>query len=307
MSAIKNLVSEIVDYAGLFPPAKLPLDEVVDNYETYLSSDLAWMLGRLVLPIGKLAEFEQYATFVHSQQHWKISALIPPISDPAFDQAITTITAFNSRQQANNKAVVDNVEIKAPTVELVQQTAESIPAELVAFLELPHADVPEDHIAAIASSKKPNLFAKIRTGGVTSKLIPSANQVANFIVACAKHDVGMKATAGLHHPIRGSYRLTYENDPDFGTMFGFLNVFLAGCFAYAGNHETKFIESVLSETNSSKFKINSSGVVLDGVSVSAEQIKNIRSTKLSTFGSCSFTEPTSELQQIGLINEQISN
>lgn len=300
VSAIKNLVSEIVDYAGLFPPAKLPLGEVIENYEQYLSGEFAWMLSRLVLPVAKTADLETNETFVASKHQWKISALIPPVSDAdAFDAAIKTIVDFNQRHAGTGKAIIDNVEVRTPTVELVSETAAKIPNEVVAFLEIPHLTDPSAHIAAIASSNKANLFAKVRTGGVTADLIPGAADVARFIAACAKQNVGMKATAGLHHPIRGDYRLTYDNDADQGTMFGFLNVFIAAAFAYAGAHDIDFLASVLDEQDTGKFDNADGGISFGGKSVSKEQLKTIRNTKLATFGSCSFTEPTAELAELG--------
>ena len=300
MSAIKNLVSAIVDYAGLFPPAKLPLDEVIENYEQYLGGEFAWMLSRLVLPVAKAIDLEANATFAASQHTWKISALIPPVSEAeTFAAAVKTITEFNERHAASGKAKIDNVEIRTPTVELVTETASKIPDDIVAFLEIPHLEDPSAHLSVIASSNKPNLFAKIRTGGVTSELIPDAKYVARFIAACAKQNVGMKATDGLHHPIRGDYRLTYDDNADQGTMFGFLNVFIAAAFAFAGEHDTDFLVSVLSEQDAGKFDNDEGGISFGRNTVSKEQLKTIRDTKLTTFGSCSFTEPTSELADIG--------
>ena len=140
---------------------------------------------------------------------------------------------------------------------------------------------------------------RIRTGGVTANLIPDAKDVARFIAACAKQNVGMKATAGLHHPIRGDYRLTYEDNADQGTMFGFLNVFVAAAFAYDGTQDADFLINVLEEQDIAKFENSNGGISFDGKSVSKEQLTTIRDTKLATFGSCSFTEPTSELAALG--------
>ena len=35
MTAMRQLLQNIVDYAGLFPPAGLPLPAVVENYRAY--------------------------------------------------------------------------------------------------------------------------------------------------------------------------------------------------------------------------------------------------------------------------------
>lgn len=50
------MLADLIDYAGLFPPAGLPLREVVENYDSYRESDYGWMLHRLVLPVARLAE-----------------------------------------------------------------------------------------------------------------------------------------------------------------------------------------------------------------------------------------------------------
>jgi hypothetical protein len=55
--ALQALLANILDYAGLYPPASLPLREVLENYDRYLERPEAWMLSRLVLPeetLGRL-------------------------------------------------------------------------------------------------------------------------------------------------------------------------------------------------------------------------------------------------------------
>ena len=300
MSAIKCLVSGIVDYAGLFPPAKLPLDEVILNYQEYLDGEFAWMLARLVLPVAKVAELEEHPTFKNSNHTWRISALVPPVSDlDAFNAAMKTIVEFNDRNRENSKAKIDNIEIRTPTVEAVSETASRIPDDIVAFLEIPHQEDPASHVDTVAAAGKANLFAKIRTGGVTEDLIPPPDQVARFIATCASKNVGMKATAGLHHPIRGAFRLTYEENADNGTMYGFINVFAAAAFAYSEQHGLEFLESVLTETDGTQFEFSDEGLSFGNHSVSKDQLAEIRRTRLATFGSCSFTEPTEELAEFG--------
>jgi len=59
--AIQALLTGLIDYAGLYPPAKLPMDEAVDNYAEYLRSPQAWLLGRFVCPVSRLEEFRREA------------------------------------------------------------------------------------------------------------------------------------------------------------------------------------------------------------------------------------------------------
>jgi hypothetical protein len=55
-AALRALLTELIDYAGLYPPAALPLPIVEERYQGFRASPEAWMLHRLVLPVGKLPE-----------------------------------------------------------------------------------------------------------------------------------------------------------------------------------------------------------------------------------------------------------
>lgn len=47
--ALKALLDSFLDYAGIFPPAKLSLDTAIANFKDYQTSEYAWMLHWLVL------------------------------------------------------------------------------------------------------------------------------------------------------------------------------------------------------------------------------------------------------------------
>src|SRR5271167_1380700 len=52
--SLSALLTNLVDYAGLYPPAALSLPVVLSNYESYLASPEHWILNRLVLPVSEL-------------------------------------------------------------------------------------------------------------------------------------------------------------------------------------------------------------------------------------------------------------
>jgi len=52
----KELFSGLIDYAGLFPPAALSMADAVRNYDAYRTGEHAWMLGRFIVPLAKIAE-----------------------------------------------------------------------------------------------------------------------------------------------------------------------------------------------------------------------------------------------------------
>jgi hypothetical protein len=54
--SLRALLANLIDYAGLYPPAALPLGDVAEKYQSYRASPHGWMLNRVVLPAAKLAE-----------------------------------------------------------------------------------------------------------------------------------------------------------------------------------------------------------------------------------------------------------
>ena len=54
--AQQELLTNLIDYAGMFPPASLSFEEAVRNYEAYSRGEYAWMLGRFVVPLARAHE-----------------------------------------------------------------------------------------------------------------------------------------------------------------------------------------------------------------------------------------------------------
>jgi hypothetical protein len=55
-AALRALLTNLIDYAGLYPPAALPLAIVEERYRGFRASPESWMLNRLVLPMAKLPQ-----------------------------------------------------------------------------------------------------------------------------------------------------------------------------------------------------------------------------------------------------------
>ena len=53
-ASLRALLTGVIDYAGLFPPAALPMADAVRNYDAYRNGEHAWMLGRFVVPVPSL-------------------------------------------------------------------------------------------------------------------------------------------------------------------------------------------------------------------------------------------------------------
>jgi hypothetical protein len=88
--SLRALLANLIDYAGLYPPAALPLPEVIANYERYLLSPEAWMLNRLVLPIEKRSE-------VSLGEKWRVTLLVDGEPGPLPPQIETLETKAGRR------------------------------------------------------------------------------------------------------------------------------------------------------------------------------------------------------------------
>ncbi len=298
MQSVKTLTTGLIDYAGLFPPTVAPMGSVVANFAEYVKSADMWMLGRLVVPAARLDEFESAATdLLDGQSVWRLSALLPAAGDAALDDAVERVLAFNGEYEG--RAVVDSVELRGDDPAAIDASAQAIPEDIRAFVEIPVVEDPRGLIAAVKSAEA---CAKIRCGGVTADLIPRSADVARFLHACASSRTAFKATAGLHHPLRAKQNLTYEADAPRGVMHGFLNVVLAtACAMHDESLRASDLVPILEAVDLSSFGFGETGVVALGHELSNEQIAACREQLFLSIGSCSFDEPREDLRGLGLL------
>ncbi len=294
--SLRALMTNLIDYAGLFPPAKLDMQPTVRNYAAYLHGEDEWMLGRLIVPVSRLDEFEREAGALLSKdgdaEPWLISALTAPAGDAAFAADLDRIASFNDRHAVDGAALIDVIEVKAASAGAIDAALDVIPDDLFAFFELPVTNDPRGLIAVLPGS---DAGAKIRTGGVTADAYPSPERVARFIRACAAAGVPFKATAGLHHPLR------HRNEAVGTDEFGFLGVFLGACFAAASDFEERDLIALLCEEDAGAFKFDDGGVTWRGRPITTEHIEKARERSAIAFGSCSFDEPLEDLRALKLL------
>ena len=299
------LLSHAIDYAGLFPPAQLDMTGAVAEYASYVASPDCWALGRFVVPASRLGELAEVASDLPSggesplgseAWHGSLSAVLD--ADLAAD--LGRVTTFNVDHQGDARQwwnAVEAVELRAATADAIDHALRTVPTDLERFVEIPIAADPTPLVRAIRAGGG---MAKVRTGGTTEDTFPSSETLVSFLAACVDEGVRFKATAGLHHPIRGDYRLTYARDSATGRMYGFLNVFLATAFLRAGMAEPT-ARAVLEEEDSSAICFDDQGVTWRDRRLSVEQLLAARGVAIQSFGSCSFREPMDDLTAIGIL------
>lgn len=305
---MQALVSGVVDYAGLFPPAKLDASKTLENFARDRIGTHMFMQGRLVWPASRLNQLETigpslmpgtYATSGYREhadvvEPWRISL----VCDQHIEACIDALLAFNKKHasEQHGLAIIDSLEMKLERSANIDDLVEAIPDEVFPFFEIDWQGDPRGMIAALAGTES---AAKIRAGGITPDAFPPSEAIAEFVYACALANVSFKATAGLHHPMRAEYRLTYDDNPPFGIMHGFVNLFLGAAMLHALRLKPDVYVQILNETDASAFIFDESGAAWRNQRVTIEQIAHARERLCMSFGSCSFAEPTDDLRKLG--------
>ncbi len=288
-----TLLWGVVDYAGLFPPARLDMRQAVAEYAAALDGPDAWMLGRFVVPAGRLPELATERTaLVAPSVEWRLSALVAGESDAD----LAAIVAFNA--SAAGRAVVDAIECKPTRLAGIDWLAERAAASCAVFVEIPASEDVAEWMTRIAARR---LGAKIRTGGVTAAAFPEASASAAFLQAAVRADVRVKATAGLHHAVRGAYRLTYDANAPKAFMYGYLNVLLATAALQSGQ-PAAVAEQVLLLTDPASLTFTDDAVRWGDRECPTALLHATRAQRFAGFGSCSFREPAEELRSLVLLH-----
>jgi hypothetical protein len=109
----------------------------------------------------------------------------------------------------------------------------------------------------------------------------------------------MKATAGLHHPMRG---MDHTGQGEAAVpMHGFLNVFGAGVLAHANGLRAADLLPILESRDPSTFSFDDDGFAWRDLRATTEQVEEARGEAVVSYGSCSFAEPIEDLEALGFL------
>jgi hypothetical protein len=291
--ALQSLLTRLIDYAGLFPPAGLGMDAALRNYDSYVKGEEAWMLGRFVVPAARL---EEYAEAVRNAgmdaSAWSLSVL----ATAADADVIARFNTAADDSGAGGLGSIDSLEVKAASTREIQDAAQAFGVNYQLYFETP----PEKWHSLLQATAVAKARAKIRTGGEVATAIPEESRVLEFLRIASARRLAFKATAGLHHPLRAMQRLTYKADSPTGVMHGFLNVFCAAALLWHEPGQRQEAAWMLSERDADAITMDEAMTWHNsGVTLTAEQIHEARERFCIGFGSCSFIEPIEDLRKLG--------
>lgn len=322
-AGLRALLTGFIDYAGLFPPAKLPLDQAFANFLRYRRDAESWLLRTFVCPVEKLAELQPYAReFEEGGQPLRLALLATP--SPATDWKgflqgliVDLERTVDFKKKHKSRVAYDSYEMKIPD-ELCGEDRfddfhtlvhgnfgfldENGAAPERAFYEVrfdpARFQMPAMLLSCFVEDDERRKGFKLRCGGATAAAIPSLDEVAFAVLACRAPSLPLKLTAGLHHPLR-------HFDKGLGCpLHGFVNVFCAGALAATLDDEdvdanTALIKELLADEDPKNFTFDTDGFAWRARRVGLDTIAASRKTLTISQGSCSFDEPREDLRALG--------
>lgn len=256
MDALQRALLEgLIDHAALFPPASMTMRDALAEDRAARQSGYAWMIDRFVCPASRLGELQDLSAPLSVvldgdlPAPWQARAIETPLRAPRPDSR-ELLGAARALRELSEEVYFELV--------LEEQWRDSVPAAIGAI--------------AVVGGR-----VKLRCGGT---IVPSSEQVALVLVACREAGVVMKATAGLHHPLRSEGR------------HGFLNLLCAAAHAHCRQADARSVERILDAEVLAELPFDELG---------AEEASEARARLFKGFGSCSWREPVEDLRALGWI------
>ncbi|MEV5826756.1 hypothetical protein AB0L25_14360 [Spirillospora sp. NPDC052242] len=265
----------LCDDAAVFPPGRAPLADAVPAHRRHRAAPYAALVGPLVLPATALDD------------------LAPLLAgDPGpLDVALTA--PAGPAQAAGALAAAADLPVDLRGLEIAVPAGWT-PSDLVRAVDGLRTDVPI-HVEVPRDERRPALLAalaasghraKFRTGGVTADLYPGPDELAAAVASAVAAGVPFKATAGLHHPVRNT-------DPETGfDQHGFLNLLLAADAALDGRPAAG-LAALLADRDAASVAARVAALPPDRTAAAR--------AAFTSFGTCSITDPLTELADLGLL------
>lgn len=300
-ASLRALVDRMIDYAGLFPPAKLEMEAAVVEFLDIIKSDSGFFVDRFVCPAGDIEALEDALTKHHinidSEESSELAVIAPRLS--SVDELKPRVKKLTQQLEearlplgtlemalpgSTNAHVATKAVMKSDLPEFVGQV----------YLEFGWGSDFADSLHEAASASEEVGF-KARTGGITADAFPSSEQLAEFIVVCAQLEAPFKFTAGLHEPLR-------YHDQELGVMrHGFLNAMIASTMAVAKDATKAEVRQVLDISDPGAVIVTDEFIQLGDFKATKDDIDDFWGY-FGGFGSCSVAEPVAGLQRLGLLD-----
>lgn len=275
--AQRVMLRRLVDDAGLFPPTELRMVPAVERHRSDRIVAHPMLTHRFLCPVSR---WEELRGRLGADDHIDVGLILDteeglagdlPPPDPRVE-----VTHYELRVRAGDLSNVADFYRSGAKGE----------APRVIYFEPQRGP---EWLAAVRSLAGAHpLGAKVRCGGVHESAFPTVEELADFVLTCARHGVPFKATAGLHHAVR-------RTDPTTGfTHHGYLNLLLAVAVAVdtGGKDDVRTVLSLSDEQRLAR-----------AFSEVTPQVAEHCRRLFVSYGSCSTRDPIADAQRLGLETE----
>jgi len=301
------LFSGLIDYAGLYPPAALGLPQAINNFRSYTNAEDAWMLSRFVAGSAHLQQLTDELLVGFPPESPLALSLVS--KDPVLElPRVVSALSQAARVTAVEVLLTPGVSVHdqlASHREVLESLADA-GHELGIFYEVPFSEkwdqeflhLVDELAKEIASHSTWRVGCKLRCGGLEPHLVPSPERLGGALHACAERSIAVKCTAGLHQPFRHMPK-PGETGSAGVPMHGYFNVYWAALTAYSKARSAVEIVEIVAEMESCNPRVMDDAIEWRGVRLSEQEIRTMRSSKVLSFGSCSFEEPIEAARELG--------
>ncbi|MFF4889570.1 hypothetical protein [Micromonospora chersina] len=276
---VPRLLAGLVDDAAVFPPGSAALPDAVTAHHRHRAGWYADLVGPLLLPASTLPDLPELLAP-------EATLAVGVIGDVPVGRLEAALAEADPRLAVRQveAPVAKRGEDPQPGLADLVKLAERLGGTNV-YAEIPLTFGLMAALDALAEARAGGLpvAAKFRTGGLAAELFPTPVELAAVICACRDRELPFKLTAGLHHAIR-------HRDPETGfTHHGFVNV-LAATLAATGGGEVDGVAELLAATDPLR------------VVELARSHREAERPLWVGYGSCSISEPLTDLIRLGLVN-----
>lgn len=291
--ADRSLFSRLVDDAAVFPPGNAPIDRALTEHALRRGGPYGDLVGPLLIEASGAAALRRAAGVLDDDRLLDAAAGHPP-----YPPVTVGLIARPGTPVDDLATAVDTLRgsdhLQVGSVELAADPgwAAALRWELPLAVEVPRDPVAQrETMEALAGAREVavGLAAKLRTQSTRHHPVPSAAELATFVLACEQHGLPFKLTGGLHRAVRHTVDLPDGSHED---RHGVLNVLLATHRAAQGGHHSDVVETLL---------IDDGPHLADEVRrLSADEARAARA-RFASLGCCDVLDPIGDLVELGVL------
>ncbi len=223
----------LFDYAGIYMPAGLNLQDSFENFIAFKNSENGNMLSRFICPVGSLPNLSELIGSYHYEKDFPVCIILYSTNEITefFDKLESNILCFG---KINPNIKIESVETLLPNeifernnflFEFTEKLISYFNKDTEVYLEVSTNELNYrtryDYLAKIPE-ELPGVGIKLRTGGSEARSFPPPDKAAYCIRLCSEKHIPFKASFGLEYPY------THYSTDMHTTMYGFVNLIGTG-------------------------------------------------------------------------------